>query len=490
VEELDLIEQTRIRREKLAELQAAGADPYEITVFNKTHGSGEIIADFTKFENKTVSVAGRVVLKRMMGKASFVHILDGDGKIQIYVTVNDVGEAAYESFKKWDIGDIIGVTGFVFKTRTGETSVHAKGIELLSKALIPLPDKFHGLRDNDLRYRERYVDLIANPEVRETFITRSKIIKAVREFLDGEGFLEVETPMLQNIQGGAEARPFITHHNTLNLKMYMRIAPELYLKRLIVGGLERVYELGKVFRNEGMSIKHNPEFTIMELYQAYTDYHGMADITERLFKHVLARTIGTQKINYMDTEIDFGGAWRRVTMVDAVRGATGLDFNKLNATEAEAALKKMGAELPKNKTWGEFLYAAFENFVEEKLIQPTFVLDYPIEISPLTKKKKGDPRLTERFELFIFGREMGNAYSELNDPIDQRARFDAQMQERARGNEEAHMLDEDFVNALSYGMPPTGGLGIGIDRMVMLVTGARSIRDVLLFPTMKPRGNA
>ncbi|KAI4454058.1 lysyl-trna synthetase [Holotrichia oblita] len=475
----------QVRREKLLELQKSGQDPFEIVKFDQTHRSDEILKNFEKLQGKTVSVAGRIILKRMMGKASFTHILDGEGKIQFYISINDVGESAYEEFKKWDLGDIVGATGTVFKTKTGETSVHVNKIQLLAKALIPLPDKYHGLKDNDVRYRERYVDLIVNPDVKKIFITRSKIISAMREFLDGEGFLEVETPVLQTIPGGAEARPFVTHHNTLNMKMYMRIATELYLKRLIIGGFERVYEIGKNFRNEGMSYKHNPEFTLMELYQAYTDYHGMMDITERMYKYILDKVIGTRKVMFEDAEINMDGKWRRLTMVDAVKEVVGVDFNKLTAEAAEKQLKgKM--ELPKNKTWGELLYAAFDQLVEKTLVQPTFIIDYPVEISPLTKRKKSEPRVTERFELFICGREMGNAYSELNDPIDQRARFEAQMKEREKGNDEAHMMDEDFVNAMSYGMPPTGGLGLGIDRMIMLFTNQHSIRDVLLFPTMKP----
>ena len=485
MEELDLTEQMQVRREKLVELKQAKKDPFEIVKFGKTHGSAEILGAYEKMEGQSVSIAGRIVLKRMMGKASFAHILDGDGKIQMYVSINDVGEVAYEEFKKWDLGDIVGASGKVFKTKTGEISVHVTAIELLAKALIPLPDKFHGLKDNDLRYRERYVDLIANPEVKQVFIARSKIITAIREFLDTEGFLEVETPVLQGIPGGAEARPFITRHNTLNMNMYLRIATELYLKRLIVGGFEKVYEIGKNFRNEGMSYKHNPEFTAIELYQAYTDYNGMMDITERMFKYVLDKVVGKRKVTFEDTEINMDGKWKRITMVDAVKQVVGVDFNKLDAKEAEKALKGK-IELPKNKTWGELLYSAFDQLVESTLIQPTFLLDYPVEVSPLTKRKKSDPRVTERFEFFICGREMGNAYSELNDPIDQRARFEAQMKEREKGNDEAHMMDDDFINAISYGMPPTGGLGIGIDRMVMLLTNQHSIRDVLLFPTMKP----
>ena len=452
----DLDEQVRIRHEKLRELQAQGNDPFEVTTFPKTHNSGEILANYEKFDNKScdVAVAGRIVLKRVMGKASFAHILDEQGRIQLYIAVNDLGDAAYEAFKKWDLGDIVGAKGFVFKTKTGEISVHVKELVLLAKALIPLPDKHHGLKDADLRFRERYVDLIVNPEVKQIFTTRSKIISAIREFLDGEGFLEVETPILQTIAGGAEARPFITHHNTYNMPMYLRIAPELYLKRLIVGGYEKVYELARNFRNEGVSYKHNPEFTMLELYQAYTDYNGMADLIERLFRYVLQKVIGTTKITYEGHQLDFGKPWRRVKMFDIAKSVKD-----------------------------------FEDNIEPTLIQPTIVLDYPIEISPLAKKKKGSPQFTERFEYFICGREFGNAYSELNDPIDQRERFVQQMKEREKGNDEAHMLDEDFVNALSYGMPPTGGLGLGIDRLIMLITGVHSIRECLLFPTMKPKSS-
>ena len=478
--------QERIRRDKLLALQKAGHDPFEIVRFEKTHSSTEILNGFEKLEGKTVAIAGRIVLKRVMGKASFAHILDGSGKIQIYIAIDEVGEQSYSLFKDWDLGDIIGVTGFIFKTKTGEVSVHAKSVTLLAKAVKPLPDKYHGLRDVDTRFRERYVDLIVNPEVKQIFLLRSLVIKAMREFLDNEGFLEVETPILQNIPGGAEARPFITHHNSLNMKMYLRISFELYLKRLIIGGLERVYEIGRDFRNEGLSYKHNPEFTMMELYQAYTDYNGMADITERMVKYVLGKTIGKTKVEYEGHQIEFGGEWRRTTMIEAVREVTKLDFNKLTAATAEAELKKLHIELPKSKTWGTLLFSAFDQLVEKTLIQPTFVLDHPIEISPLAKKKKSDPRLTERFELFVCGREMGNAYSELNDPIDQRERFEAQERERAGGNDEAHMTDEDFLNAMSYGMPPTGGLGIGIDRLIMLIAGVHSIRECLLFPTMKP----
>jgi len=485
---IDLAEQEKIRREKLAALQKSGHDPFVTTKFEKTHSSAEILANFDALEKHTVALAGRIVLKRVMGKASFAHILDGSGKIQLYIAIDEVGEPAYSSFKDWDLGDIIGVTGFVFKTKTGEISVHAKEIKLLAKALKPLPDKYHGLKDNDLRFRERYVDLIANPEVKEIFVLRSKIIKSIREFLDAENFLEVETPILQNIPGGAEARPFITHHNALNMKMYLRIAIELPLKRLIVGGFEKVYEMSRVFRNEGLSYKHNPEYTLLELYQAYTDINGIMELTERLFRHVFKSAVDRLIINYENNEIDIAHPFRRVTMLDAVHETTGLDFNKLSIKEIEDKLvKEFQCDLSKEKTWGNLLYTAFDQLVERTLIQPTFVLDYPIEISPLAKKKPGDARLVERFELFIGGREMGNAFSELNDPIDQRERFEQQMQQRERGNDEAHMLDDDFLNALEYGMPPTGGLGIGIDRLVMLITGVHSIRECLLFPTMKPK---
>ena len=485
---LNLDQQEAVRREKLVALQKSGNDPFAQVRFEKTHQSAQILEDFDALMKQTVSVAGRIILRRIMGKASFAHIQDQHGKIQIYVSVNDVGEPAYDFFKDWDVGDIIGVNGFVFKTKTGEITVHAKSIVLLAKALKPLPEKYHGLRDNELRFRERYVDLIANPEVKEIFTFRSKIIKSIRQFLDSEGFLEVETPILQTIPGGAEARPFITHHNALNMKMYLRIAPELYLKRLIVGGFEKVYELGRVFRNEGLSYRHNPEFTMMELYQAYTDVGGMMDITERLFRHVFKNTIDRLIIKYETHELDFSRPFRRVLMVDLVRETTGLDFNKLKLAQIEKELKdKYQCDLPKDKTWGTLLFAAFDQLVEKTLIQPTFVLGYPVEVSPLAKKSKADPRQTDRFELFIVGREMVNAFSELNDPIDQRARFDQQMREREKGNDEAHMLDEDFLNALNYGLPPTGGLGIGIDRLVMLITGVHSIRECLLFPTMKPK---
>jgi lysyl-tRNA synthetase class 2 len=484
---ISLDEQERIRREKLLKLQKAGNDPFEIVKFDKTHNSNVILENFETMNGKKVSVAGRIVLKRVMGKASFVHILDEGGKIQMYVAVDDVGDKAYEAFRDFDLGDIVGAKGKVFKTKTGETTVHVNEITLLCKSVKPLPDKYHGLKDADLRFRERYVDLIVNPEVKNIFITRSKIIKSIREFLDARGYLEVETPILQTVAGGAEARPFVTHHNALNLNMYLRIANELHLKRLIIGGFEKVYEMGRMFRNEGISYKHNPEFTNIELYQSYADYNDMMDLTEELFKTVMQKSINTTKIDYEGHSLDFTKSFKRITMVDAVKEVLGLDFKKLDAKTALKELKKVkGYETPRNSTWGEVLYSAFDQFVEKTLIQPTFVIDHPIEISPLTKKKKGDPRLTERFELFVLGRELANAYSELNDPIDQRARFEAQMVEREKGNDEAQMMDNDFLNAICYGMPPTGGLGIGVDRFIMMLTGVHSIRECLLFPTMKP----
>ena len=474
-------EQVVIRAQKLLEMQKAGNDPFSVTTYVKSHHSTQVDESMM---GKTVSVAGRIVLMRVMGKASFAHLLDEFGKIQIYINSEVCN---YEDFKKFDLGDIVGVSGTVFKTKTGEISVHVSELQLLAKALTPLPDKHGGLKDPELRYRERHADLICNPEVREIFKIRTKVITAIRELLDGEGFLEVETPILQTIAGGAEARPFVTHHNALNMKMYLRIATELHLKRLIVGGFERVYEIGRIFRNEGISYKHNPEFTSMELYQAYTDYHGMADICERIFKHVLKRTNKPEVIDYQGTKINFGGKYRRVRMVDIVKEFTGLDFNKLDAKTAAVEMKKAKIEIPKNKTWGELLYSCFEQRVEDKLIDPTFIMEYPIEISPLAKKKPGDDRLTERFEFFVAGREMANAFSELNDPLDQRARFEQQMKEREKGNDEAHQMDEEFLSALGYGMPPTGGIGIGLDRLIMLVANVHSIRESLLFPTMKPR---
>lgn len=485
-EELDLNEILRIRREKLDKLCAAGENPYEKVVYAKDAYSAGVAADFEALEGKNVKIAGRIMSKRMMGKAAFSHIADCEGQIQIYLRQDELGDA-FAAFKEYDIGDIIGVEGRVFKTRTGEVSVHAVNIELLSKSLLPLPEKYHGLKDPDLRYRQRYVDLIVNPEVKKTFELRSKIISAIRNYLDGLNFIEVETPVLNTIAGGANAKPFITKHNTLDINMYLRIAPELYLKRLIVGGFERVYEIGRVFRNEGMSVKHNPEFTIMELYQAYTDYNGMMDITEGIYRHVLDNVLHTRKIVYQGIEVDFEKPFERLTMIDAVKKYLDVDFNSEDMQEIKAKLKKRGVEFEEGDSWGKLLYAAFDQKIEEKLVQPTFILDYPVEVSPLAKKKKADKRLTDRFEFFITSREMGNAYSELNDPIDQRERFEQQVKQKEAGDEEAQSMDDDFVTALEYAMPPTGGLGLGIDRMVMLLTDSYSIRDVLLFPTMKPR---
>ena len=481
-------EQVRIRRDKLKTLSENGANPYEQTRFDVDTLSTEILADFTAYENKTVKVAGRILSRRIMGKASFAHLLDSKGKIQIYVKRDNVGEEVYADWKKADIGDIYGIEGTVFMTHSGEVSVSVTKMVMLSKSLLPLPEKFHGLKDNDLRYRQRYVDLIVNPEVKENFVVRSRIIKAIRDTLDSKGFVEVETPVLNTIAGGASARPFITHHNTLDLNMYMRIAPELYLKRLIVGGFDKVYEIGKMFRNEGMDVKHNPEFTMMELYWAYADYHDMMDITEEIYHAALTAAGKGDKITYEGVEIDLTSPWERLTMLDAIKKYVGIDYDKMTAEEALEAAKSVGVEIDDKKTaWGNIVYATFDQKVEEKLIQPVFITDYPIEESPLTKQKTEDPRLTYRFEFFIFAREMGNAYSELNDPIDQKKRFEAQMALREKGDDEAQMMDDDFVTALEYGMPPTGGLGIGIDRLIMLLTDSSSIRDVMLFPTMKPK---
>jgi len=487
-EELDLNHLMQIRIDKLKELQNAGKDPFEITKYDRTNTAGEIKANYENFEEKDVKIAGRIIAKRIMGKASFCTIQDSDEKIQSYISINDLGEESYKAFKTFDIGDIIGLKGFVFKTRTEEISIHAKEVVLLSKSLRPLPEKFHGLKDADLRYRQRYVDLIVNPEVKNTFILRSKIIKEVKAYLDQKGYLEVDTPILSTIAGGAAARPFITHHNTLDMDMYLRIANELYLKRLIVGGFDRVYEMGRMFRNEGMDIKHNPEFTNVEFYAAYQDYNDMMDFSENLIKTVAQKVLGTAKINYQGTDIDLESPWRRVTMIDAIKEATGVDFNTINTDEdAIAIAKEKGIEMEESKkTRGYIINAFFEEFVEETLIQPTFICDYPVEISPLTKRKPSDKRLVERFELFIDGREYGNAYSELNDPIDQRGRFVEQLKQRDAGDDEANMMDEDFCMAIEYGMPPTGGMGIGIDRLVMLLTDSASIRDVILFPTMRP----
>ena len=476
-----------VRVAKLEELTARGENPYENTRFERTHSPRQIKENVESLTGSTVRIAGRMISKRIMGKASFAHLLDGEGQIQLYLKIDALGDK-YADFKKYDIGDIVAVTGDIFVTHKGETSVAVTDIVLLSKSLLPLPEKWHGLKDNDLRYRRRYVDLIANPEVRETFKKRAKIISAIRGLLDGEGFTEVETPILNTIAGGASARPFVTHHNTLNLDMYMRIAPELYLKRLIVGGLEKVYELGRMFRNEGMDVKHNPEFTMMELYEAYADYHDMMDITERIYGAVIKALGCGEKITYQGTEIDMTFPWRRLTMREAVKEYTGLDFGGMSFEAAYKAAESKGVQLDsKTDCLGRVLYETFDQLVEKQLIQPTFITEYPIEVSPLAKRDKSDKSMTYRFELFMNGMEMGNAYSELNDPIDQKGRFDAQAKLKEKGDEEAQSSDDDFVTALEYGLPPTGGLGLGIDRMVMLFTDCSSIRDVLLFPTMKPR---
>jgi len=477
----------KIRKEKLEELRKQGKDPFEITKYNRTHTSEDVKNNFAELEGKNVNIAGRIVAKRIMGKASFCHIQDMQGKIQSYVSINDLGEENYSEFKTYDIGDIIGITGFVFKTRTEEISVHAKKVVLLTKSLRPLPEKFHGLKDTELRYRQRYVDLIMNPEVKDTFLTRTRIIKEIRKILDDKGYMEVETPVLNTLVGGATARPFVTHHNTLDMDMYLRIAPELYLKRLIVGGYDKVYEIGRLFRNEGMSVKHNPEFTSMELYSAYEDYNDMMDITEEIISTVAQKVLGTTKITYQGTPIDLTPGWKRIPMIEAIKEVTGVDFNTLNTDEeASEAARNIGVAIEGTLARGEVINLVFEEKVEETLVQPTFITDYPVEISPLTKRKPSDPRLVERFEVFIDGREYGNAYSELNDPIDQYERFLEQAKQKAAGNEEANDMDDDFVQALEYGMPPTGGLGIGVDRLIMLLTDSASIRDVLLFPTMKP----
>ena len=487
-QEMDLNKLMQVRMEKLEELQKQGKNPYEITKYDRTETSGQIKSNYEEFEGKDVSVAGRIMAKRIMGKASFCTIQDGDGKIQSYVSINDLGEESYKAFKTYDIGDIIGIKGFVFKTKTEEISIHAKEVILLTKSLRPLPEKFHGLKDMDLRYRQRYVDLIVNPEVKETFVLRSKILKEIRKFMDERGYMEVETPMLTTVATGDAARPFITHHNTLDLQMYLRIAPELNLKRLIVGGIDKVFEIGKNFRNEGMDIKHNPEFTNMEWYSAYEDYNDMMNISEELISTVAKNVLGTTKITYEGMDIDLTPGWKRITMIDAIKEVTGVDFNNIKTDEeAQAIAKEKHVEFEEIKnTRGHIINEFFETFVEETLIQPTFILDYPVEISPLTKRKKDRPELVERFELFIGGREYGNAYSELNDPIDQYQRFLKQVEAKEKGDEEAGGMDEDFVNALEIGLPPTGGMGIGLDRLIMLLTGSASIRDVLFFPTMKP----
>lgn len=489
-QEVDVNEVRKVRIEKLNELVAKGENPFEITSYNRTATAGEILANYDKFEGQIVSIAGRLMSKRIMGKASFGHIMDSDGRMQGYFNRDDMGVDEYQAFKKLDVGDIVGIEGFVFKTKTGEISVHVKKVTLLTKSLLPLPEKFHGLKDPELRFRQRYVDLIANPEVKDVFIKRSKIISTIREVLDKKGFIEVETPVLNTLAGGANARPFITHHNTLDIDMYMRIATELHLKRCIVGGFEKVYEIGRQFRNEGMDTKHNPEFTTIELYQAYVDYNEMMNITEELYTTAAERVCGGLDITYQGTPLSLKTPWERLTMVQAVKKYTGLDFDKDPLETLIAKGNEMGLEMSPDTSWGHALYNIFDAFVEEKLTGPVFITDYPVEVSPLAKKKPSDPRLTERFEFFICASEGGNAFSELNDPIDQRSRFEQQMLAKAKGDDEAQPYDEDFCNALEYGMPPTGGLGIGIDRMVMFLTDSASIRDVLLFPTMKPIGEA
>ena len=488
--EQDYNELIKQRRQKLSELQQKGEDPFDEYTYDVTHSSKEIKDNFEGLEGLDVSVAGRLLSKRVHGKAGFSDLYDRYGKIQLFVKINDLGEERLKFFKTLDLGDILGVKGTVFKTHAGEISVHVKEFILLTKSLLPLPEKWHGLKDPDLRYRQRYIDLIVNPEVRDASFKRIQIIKSIRKFLDDRDYLEVETPILSSIAGGAAARPFATHHNTLDINMYLRIATELYLKRLIVGGFERVYEIGKNFRNEGMDIRHNPEFTMIELYEAYADYNDMMELTENMISQVCMDVLGTTKVIYQDTEIEFKPPWRRLTMIDAVKEYANVDFNEVKTVEeAREIAKKYHLKLKKELkdcTKGDILNALFEEYGEQNLIQPTFLLDYPVEISPLTKKKRGNPELTERFEAFIFGREIANAYSELNDPIVQKDRFMQQAREKELGDDEAYMMDEDFINALEIGMPPTGGLGIGIDRIVMFLTNSYSIRDVILFPTMKP----
>ena len=488
-QEPDLNQLRKVRREKLADLQANGKDPFVITKYDQTHHSLEIKENFEELAGKEVSIAGRMMSKRVMGKASFCNVQDLQGNIQSYVARDSIGEESYKEFKKMDVGDVIGITGEVFETKTGEKSIHASSVTLLSKSLQILPEKFHGLTNTDIRYRQRYVDLIMNPDVKQTFINRSKILSAIRRYLDGQGFLEVETPMLVSNAGGAAARPFETHFNALDEDFKLRISLELYLKRLIVGGMERVYEIGRVFRNEGLDTRHNPEFTLMELYQAYTDYNGMMDLTENLYRHVAQEVLGTTVIEYNGVQMDLGKPFERITMVDAVKKYAGVDWNEVETLEqARALAKEHHVEFEERHKKGDILALFFEEFAEEHLIQPTFVMDHPIEISPLTKKKPENPEYTERFEFFMNGWEMANAYSELNDPIDQRERFKAQEELLAQGDDEANTTDEDFLNALEIGMPPTGGIGFGIDRMCMLLTNSAAIRDVLLFPTMKSQG--
>lgn len=483
----DLNEILKVRREKLNSLKENGKNPFEIVKFDVNTLNKEIIDNFEMLEGKDVTIAGRIMRKRDMGKASFVDVRDSSDKMQVYIKIDDVGQESYESVKKIDIGDIVGITGFVFRTRRGEISVHAKEFTLLSKSLLPLPEKFHGLKDTEIRYRQRYLDLIVNPDVKDTFVKRSRIITEIRKFLDNERFIEVETPVLHSVAGGASARPFITHHNAQNIDMYMRIALELHLKRLIVGGFDRVYEIGRVFRNEGMDTKHNPEFTLLELYQAYTDYEGMMNLTENMIRTVAQNVLGTTTLVYGENEIDLGKPFERISMCDAVKKYSGVDFSQIDTLEkARETAKEHKIEFEQRHGIGDILNLFFDEYVEDKLIQPTFITDYPVEISPLAKRKPSNPKLTERFELFILGREHANAFSELNDPIDQRERFEYQVELKKAGDDEAADMDEDYITALEYGMPPTGGLGIGIDRLVMLLTNQESIRDVLLFPTMKP----
>ena len=480
----------KVRRDKLAELQAAGNDPYMVNTSARDTLNKDISDNFEKYENQTVTIAGRIMSKRGKGKVMFMDVYDRTGKMQVFAKFDDLGEETYKGLKKWDIGDIMECTGFVFKTKMGEVSVHATGVKLLSKSLLPLPEKYHGLKDVDLRYRQREVDLIMNPEVKETFIKRGKIVSTIRNIMDSKGFVEIETPTLNTIPGGASARPFVTHHNTLDIDMYMRIATEIPLKRLIIGGMERVYEIGRIFRNEGMDPRHNPEFTTIELYQAYTDYNGMMDITEELINKSCMAVNGTEDITYGDYEISLKAPFKRITMIDAVKEQTGVDFGEFmgDTEKAKEVAKELKLEVKATDTWGNVLAEAFDEYVEDKLIQPTFVIDYPVEISPLTKRKKDNPLLVERFEIFVAGGELANAYTELNDPIDQRGRFEHQMMLRENGDEEANMIDEDFLTAMEYGMPPTGGMGMGIDRLVMLLTNSQTIRDVIAFPTMKPVG--
>ncbi|GIP24801.1 MULTISPECIES: lysine--tRNA ligase [Paenibacillus] len=493
-QEVEVSELLQIRRDKLDELRGLGIDPFG-KKYERTHNAGDILKKYDSFSKEEleeqapeVRIAGRIMAKRGMGKASFAHIQDLSGKIQIYVRKDTVPEAKYEAFDLLDLGDIVGVSGEVFKTKTGETTIKVKDLEVLSKSLYPLPDKYHGLKDVELRYRQRYVDLIINPEVQQTFILRSRIIQSMRRYLDSLGYLEVETPTLHSIAGGAAARPFITHHNALDMELYMRIAIELHLKRLIVGGLEKVYEIGRVYRNEGISTRHNPEFTMIELYEAYADYKDIMALTENMVAHIAQEVLGTQTIQYQGQEVDLRPQWRRVSMVDAVKEVTGVDFSvQMTNEEAHRLAQEHKVPVEKHMTFGHILNAFFEHFVEETLIQPTFITGHPVEISPLAKKNEQDPRFTDRFELFIVAREHANAFTELNDPIDQRQRFEDQLKEREQGNDEAHEMDDDFIRALEYGMPPTGGLGIGIDRLVMLLTDSASIRDVLLFPHMRSR---